>query len=113
MSKEQITKAIEAFKKAWVLLGFKGWIADILTALNENKVSKEELEDYKPTLSEADRKAIVQDVRDAMPTFIFADVFQEDVKVVDGKEEVYVRFSDKVLERFAKLEKFDNDLKQF
>ncbi len=113
MDKKQIAAAIEAFKKAWILLGFKGWIADILIALNENKVNKEELDDYKPTLSEADRKAIVQEVRDAMPTYVFEDVFQEDERIVDGKREVYVRFSDKVLERFAKLEEFDKGLKQF
>lgn len=116
MNKKQIAAAIEAFKKAWILLGFKGWIADILTAINDNKVSNEELDDklknIKPTISEADKAAIAKQVSDAMPAFVFEDVFAEEEKIVDGKKQRIIRFSDKVLDRFKKLEEFEQNIKK-
>ena len=116
MTKQQIAAAIEAFKKAWILLGFKGWIADILTAINENKVSNEELDaklkDIKPTISEADKTAIAKQVSDSIPTYVFEDVFTEEERMVEGKKLKVIRFSDAVLDRFKKLEEFDNKLKE-
>lgn len=120
MNKAQIAAAIEAFKKAWILLGFKGWIADILTAINENKVSTEDLDkeidkklqNINPSISEADKTAIAKQVSDAMPIFKFpSDVFSEKEEMIDGKKQKVITLSNAVMDRFKKLEKFNEDIK--
>src|SRR5690606_2786063 len=84
MRKKQRKKDIEKLKKDWLKFGFQGKVLDFISAINDDLLTKEEVEKITPQLSADDLKRIASEANKMAPEVIFPKSLFKQEKDNDG-----------------------------